>query len=69
MGIRILNLQQVIEKTSLSEPTIWRKERAGDFPTRRKISSRRVGWVEEEVDSWLEQKLKVNTVCSNDESA
>ena len=52
--MRIINLRQVREKTSLSGPTIWRKERAGEFPPRRKLTTNRVGWVETEVDSWLE---------------
>jgi len=57
MGITILNLKQVRERTSLSGPTIWRKERKGDFPARKQISSNRVGWIEEEIESWLSQRL------------
>jgi len=58
MGIRILNLKQVRERTSLSGPTIWRKERAGQFPARRQITTNRVGWVEEELDNWLAECAK-----------
>lgn len=67
MGIRILNLKQVREKTSLSRPTIWRMEREGRFPSRRQIASNRVGWVEEEVDAWLSARVKCG-VSSNDGS-
>lgn len=57
MSIRILNLKQVRERTSLSGPTIWRKERRGEFPTRRQLTANRVGWVEEEIESWLANRV------------
>ncbi len=57
MSIKILNLKQVKEKTSLSGPTIWRKERAGEFVARRQISKNRVGWIESEIDNWLAERL------------
>ena len=60
MNIKILKLKQVREITSLSGPTIWRKERAGDFPVRRQISSNRVGWVETEVIDWLFNRTPAN---------
>jgi prophage regulatory protein len=33
-----------------------RLEKAGKFPKRVKISERAVGWIEEEVDTWQQQK-------------
>ena len=51
---KILNVKQICEATGLSSVTIWRKEKAGEFPARRQLGLRRVGWLSREVDEWLE---------------
>lgn len=51
---KILNAKQICETTGLSLVTIWRKEKAGEFPNRRQLGSRRVGWLAREIDEWLE---------------
>lgn len=53
----ILKQKQVTEKTTLSGVTIWRLERSGKFPNRVKLAQGRVGWVEAEVDAWLEEQI------------
>lgn len=52
--MRILRIKAVVERTGLSRPTIWRKERAGLFPQRRKLSGSAVGWLEHEIEEWIE---------------
>ncbi|MCU7833680.1 MAG: AlpA family phage regulatory protein [gamma proteobacterium symbiont of Taylorina sp.] len=42
--------------TGLSDSTIWRLEKKGDFPKRRKITARLVGWLKTEVDAWIENR-------------
>jgi predicted DNA-binding transcriptional regulator AlpA len=37
----------------ISPVTLWREERAGRFPKRRKITARRVGWLESEIREWI----------------
>ena len=39
--------------TGKSRATIWRWERAGLFPKRRKIGPNRIGWLESEVAAWV----------------
>jgi len=51
---KVLNTKQITEATGLSAVTIWRKEKAGEFPVRRQLGSRRVGWLTREIDEWLE---------------
>lgn len=53
---RFIDFDEVHRRTGLSRVTIWRKERAGDFPQRRLITANRVGWVESEVARWLESR-------------
>ncbi len=57
MAIHILNSKQLRQRIGLSAPMIWRMERKGEFPSRRKISSNRVGWIEEEVEAWLSNRV------------
>lgn len=38
-----------------SAVTIWRWERAGQFPKRKKIGPNTVAWIVEEVDAWMAQ--------------
>ena len=51
--MRSLRIEKVMSKVGLSRSTIWRRERAGDFPRRRQISPGIVAWLEEEIDEWL----------------
>jgi prophage regulatory protein len=51
--MRILSKAQVIEKTGYSATSLWRKEKAGDFPRRKQLGPNRIGWVEEEVNDWI----------------
>jgi prophage regulatory protein len=59
MERNILRKTDVMEKVKLSYPTIWRKERNGQFPARVKLGSRMVGWYANEVNEWLETRQRV----------
>jgi prophage regulatory protein len=54
MNNKILRYQEVIELTGLSRSTIWRKEQAGLFPTRKQLGLNSVGWLASDVQHWLE---------------
>ncbi len=55
---RILRAPDVREKTGLSRTTLLKMVREGSFPSPVKLgSSRTVGWVEAEVDSWIETQI------------
>jgi prophage regulatory protein len=41
----------------LSKCQIWRKEKAGTFPKRVKISDSRHAWVESEIDAWISERV------------
>lgn len=55
--IRLVRLPIVVERTGLSRSTIWRLERAGLFPRRRRISANVVAWLESEVSAWIEGRV------------
>jgi len=59
-GKRVLSLQAVLGLVPVSRVTLWRMERAGLFPKRIQISPNRVGWMESDVDAWLEERKPSN---------
>jgi prophage regulatory protein len=40
----------------LSDATIWRMERRGEFPRRISISEKRVAWRRSEIEAWLKRR-------------
>jgi prophage regulatory protein len=53
---RLLRFAQVQDITKLSRSTVWRLEKAGEFPKRRQLSRQVVGWLEHEVMDWLNSR-------------
>lgn len=49
----------VCSLVGVSHATLWRWERDGNFPKRRKLGPRRVGWPESQVMSWLATRPEV----------
>jgi prophage regulatory protein len=46
----------LLQKIPLSDVTIWRMEKLGQFPKRRQLSPGRVAWLASEVDAWVESR-------------
>lgn len=57
---RVLSQQDVLERVPLSRTTLWRLERAGRFPARFSISPNRVGWLESDVNTWVEERKQAH---------
>lgn len=57
-SIRILRLEEVIEKTGLSRTAIYDRLRKDDFPEPVKLGPRAVGFVESEVNGFLSGLMK-----------
>ncbi|WP_293451077.1 AlpA family phage regulatory protein [Phenylobacterium sp.] len=53
---RLLAWKQVKALTGLSRTTVWRRQRAGDFPLPLVISPGRIGWRESEVEAWVRSR-------------
>lgn len=51
----ILSVKQVSTRTSLAPASLRRKYLKGEFPRPLKLSERRYGWRESDVESWLSQ--------------
>jgi prophage regulatory protein len=53
---RILRKPEVRDRVGLSDTTLWRRVRDGEFPQPIRISKGSVGWLESEVDQWIAER-------------
>lgn len=54
---RLLSKKEIRSKVLYSPAHIDRLEKAGLFPLRVKLGPGRVGWVEDEVEKWLLERI------------
>ncbi len=54
---RILKIPEVSQRTALSKSSIYDLIKAGQFPKQIKLSARSVGWLESDVDNWLDARI------------
>ena len=59
--MKLLRIREVMEITGLSRMTIYRMEKAGDFPSRRRLGTNSVAWIEGEVNAWVEARPSIAT--------
>jgi len=57
MTIQILRMPALTKKVGLSHDAIYDSIARGTFPRQIKIAPQASGWVESEVDTWLESKI------------
>jgi prophage regulatory protein len=57
--MRALRISAVVEKAGISRALVYRLQAAGRFPRAIKLSAKRVGWLEEEVDAWIAERRSV----------
>jgi|TARA_R110000744_G_scaffold351032_2_gene456796 prophage regulatory protein len=55
MSNRINRLPEVKNKTGLSRSSIYLRMSKGEFPQSISLGSRAVGWLEEDINQWLER--------------
>ncbi|MDP4743751.1 MAG: AlpA family transcriptional regulator [Porticoccaceae bacterium] len=60
MVTSILRLPTVKKRTGLSRSTIYLRISEGRFPTPVSLGGRAVGWVEAEVNDWLNQQIEAS---------
>ena len=58
MTHKILRFSAVKNVTGYSRSAIYLKISQGKFPTPISLGARAVGWVESEVNDWIEQRIK-----------
>ena len=59
--MRILRLKDVMAKTGLARSTVYKNINAGTFPRPIGLGGRSVGWIESDVDEWINQRIMEST--------
>lgn len=54
--MKIIRLKAVIEMTGLARSTIYLYMKEGSFPKSIKLGAKSVGWLEEELYTWIEDR-------------
>lgn len=58
---RFLSFREVRRLTGLSRATVWRLERNGLFPARRRLTTAKVGWLQSEIVAWMEARERIES--------
>ncbi len=64
MVTAILRLPAVKTRTGLSRSTIYLRISENIFPRPISLGGRAVGWIEAEIDEWLEQQIETSRKAS-----
>lgn len=62
--MRMLRIQEVIRITGLSRMTIYRFEKIGQFPNRRRVGRNSVRWLDADIDLWMTSRPVARGVAS-----
>ena len=57
--MKILKLPEVMERCALSRSSIYAYIQNNKFPKPVLLGERAVGWIEEEISSWLDQRVEL----------
>lgn len=59
---RFLRLSDVKERTGLSRSTIYLSISQGNFPKNISLGTRCVGWLESEIDAWMQERINQRSI-------
>jgi prophage regulatory protein len=60
----ILRLKAVIERTGISRSNIYSQIKAGTFPAPISLGARAIGFINHEIDAWIESRVKISRESS-----
>ena len=63
MANNILRLPAVMASIGLSRSSIYLRISEGSFPKPISLGGRAVGWIESEIQGWVEQQIQVSRPC------
>lgn len=61
---RFLRLSDVKERTGLSRSTIYLSISKGSFPQNVNLGPRCVGWLESEIDAWIQARIEQRSITA-----
>lgn len=60
---RFLRLADVMARTGLSRSSIYQSISEGKFPQNINLGARSVGWLESEIDAWMQSRIDQRPVA------
>ncbi|OUS31386.1 AlpA family transcriptional regulator [Thalassotalea sp. 42_200_T64] len=60
MSNRIIRLPAVKDQTGLSRSSIYLRMSKGEFPQSISLGDRAIGWLESDIEQWLEQCISAS---------
>lgn len=66
--MRIIRLNEVINKTGLKKTSIYKLINNKAFPEAIALGERAVGWLESEIDSWITERVRQRNLGANSNS-
>jgi len=60
MSKAILRLNATLAKTGLSRSVLYSEISKGNFPKQISLTERSVGFLESEIDSWIDERVKAS---------
>ena len=60
MSKTISRLPEVVQNTGLSRSTIYLRMSKGDFPQSISLGGRAIGWIQEVVNQWIEERISAS---------
>jgi len=69
MATKILRLPAVLSRTGLGRSTVYLYISEGRFPRPISLGPRAVGWLESEIDTWLEQQIQASRSATGEQEA
>lgn len=63
MKNKMLRLRAVQDWTGLSRSTIYAMIKRGDFPNNILLGARSVGWLEADIQTWIDSRISANNAA------
>lgn len=57
---RFMRLHEVLQRTGKSRSTLYSNVSEGKFPEPVNLGGRSVAWLESEVDTWMQERIKAS---------
>jgi prophage regulatory protein len=64
--MHIIDLTQLMNKIPFGKSTIYAYVKAGKMPAPIKLGDRAVGWIEAEIDAWLEERIRTSRTTAKE---
>jgi prophage regulatory protein len=65
VALRLISLREVMRMSSLSRSTIYDLIRVQRFPAPIRVTERRSAWVQSEVTSWIQDRIRMRDAASH----